>query len=106
MDLYIPNINEKIENIVIINKQLFNNIHIIQDTKDSFDLDSFITTIEKYEKILNNLEIELQQWTTLFKNEQTISRETFERNQRYLNNLNQQKNKIILQYIFNNYFAN
>jgi hypothetical protein len=104
MYYYINNFEDDIIDIADNYNNMIKNIRVKQGDKNSFDVQAFNNFLDKYKKIMYQLDIEVSYWKTVFEKEQTIDSKTLTDNNKSFIQYNQNQNKIIMSYILNNFF--
>lgn len=104
MYFYIDNFEYDMTDIVDNYNKMIQNIRVKQGEKNSFDVQAFNDFQDKFRKIMYQLNFEVSNWKTVFEKEQTIDAKTLKENQKLFIKYHENQNKIIINYILNNYF--
>jgi hypothetical protein len=104
MYFYIDNFEYDMTDIVENYNKMIQNIRVKQGEKNSFDVQAFNDFQDKFRKIMYQLNFEVSNWKTVFEKEQTIDSKTLKENQKLFIKYHEKQNKIIINYILNNYF--
>lgn len=102
---YIDNLEYDVQQILEKQTNIYKNIKIKKGERNSFDADKFKNFQNYFRKTLYELDSALSYWESVFENEQTLDEKTLRNNnfQHKLNVATQQR--IISNYIFNNFFT-
>lgn len=106
MYLYIPDFSQQLIELANLDKKINSDMKIKKSSQDSVDFMEYIKFVEKYQNLLFEMQMQMVHWKNIFESPQTISEKSLAENQKYLQEINTAKNKIVSQCILNNFFLN